>query len=77
MDRLQKIDLLERSGVIRTAYRACSVAEIERFKYQSKTSTVNSMVKLIKVAEAASAGNEVMKIALYGKRKAVYTLQAD
>ena len=73
----EKIDLLERSGVIRTAYRACSVAEIERFKYQSKTSTVNSMVKLIKVAEAASAGNEVMKIALYGKRKAVYTLQAD
>lgn len=73
----EKIDLLEKSGVIRTAYRACSIAEIERFKYQSKTSRVNSMVKLIKVAEAASAGNEVMKIAVYGKRKAVYTLQAD
>ncbi|CAI9000843.1 CAAX protease [Pseudomonas sp. IT-P74] len=73
----EKIDLLEKSGVIKTAYRACSIAEIERFKYQSKTSTVNSMAKLIKVAEAASAGNEVLKIAVYGKRKGIYTLQAD
>lgn len=71
----EKIDLLEKSGVIRTAYRACSVAEIERFKYQSKTSTVNSMAKLIKVAEAASLGNKVVKIAVYGRRKAVYTMQ--
>lgn len=69
-----KIDLLEKSGVIRTAYRACSVAEIERFKYQCKTNTVNSMVKLLKVAEAASAGNEVLQIALYGKRKQIYAL---
>ncbi|AHG42819.1 CAAX protease [Pseudomonas syringae CC1557] len=71
----EKIDLLEKSGVIRTAYRACSVAEIERFKYRSKTSTVNSMAKLVKVAEAASAGNEVLRIMVYGKRKAIYTLQ--
>ncbi|MBN6714785.1 CAAX protease [Pseudomonas capsici] len=71
----EKIDLLEKSGVIRTAYRACSVAEIARFKYQSKTSTVNSMAKLIKIAEAASVGNEVVKIAVYGKRKAIYTMQ--
>lgn len=70
----EKIDLLEKSGVIRTAYRACSVAEIERFKYQCKTSTVNSMGKLLKVAEAASAGNEVLQIAVYGRRKQVYTL---
>lgn len=71
----EKIDLLEKSGVIKTAHRACSIAEIERFKYQSKTSKVNSMAKLIKVAEAASVGNEVRKIAVYGKRKAVYTIQ--
>ncbi|VVP92149.1 CAAX protease [Pseudomonas fluorescens] len=70
----EKIDLLEKSGLIRAAYRACSVAEIERFKYQSKTSTVNSMVKLIKVAEAASVSNEVLQIAVYGTRKQVYTL---
>ncbi|MGU9842379.1 hypothetical protein [Pseudomonas fluorescens] len=70
----EKVSLLEKSGVIRTAYRACSVAEIERFKYQCKTNTVNSMVKLIKVADAASAGNEVLQIALYGKRKQVYAL---
>ncbi|MFU2722175.1 hypothetical protein ACM7OQ_00005 [Pseudomonas aeruginosa] len=60
--------------MIRTAYRACSVAEIERFKYQCKTSTVNSMAKLLKVAEAASSGNEVVQIAVYGRRKQVYTL---
>ncbi|MEE5064252.1 CAAX protease [Pseudomonas alliivorans] len=71
----EKTDLLEKSGVIRTAYRACSVSEIERFKYQSKTSTVNSMAKLIKVADAVSASNGVIKIAVYGKRKAVYTMQ--
>lgn len=71
----EKIDLLEKSGVIKTAYRACSVAEIERFKYQSKTSTINSMAKLIKVTDAASFGNEALKIAVYGKRKSVYTLQ--
>lgn len=70
----EKIDLLEKSGVIRTAYRTCSAAEIERFKYQCETSTVNSMAKLIKVAEAASAGNEVRQIAVYGKRKKIYTL---
>lgn len=70
----EKIDLLEKSGVIRTVYRACSVAEIERFKYQCKTSRVKSMAKLIKVAEAASAGNEVLQIAVYGKRKQLYTL---
>lgn len=70
----EKIDLLEKSGVIRAAYRACSVAEIERFKYQSKTSKFNSMAKLIKVAEAAGADNEVIKIALYGKRRQVYTI---
>ncbi|MOA69845.1 hypothetical protein D3C78_1982810 [compost metagenome] len=58
--------------MIRTAYRACSIAEIERFKYQCKTSTVNSMAKLIKVTEAASAGNEVLQIAVYGRRKQVY-----
>ncbi|WP_440856684.1 hypothetical protein [Pseudomonas syringae] len=70
----EKIDLLEKSGVIRTAYRACSVVEIERFKYQCKTSTVKSMAKLIKVAEAVSAGNEVLQIAVYGRRKQAYTL---
>ncbi|CAI9907673.1 hypothetical protein PAER4782_11485 [Pseudomonas aeruginosa] len=47
---------------------------IERFKYQCKTSTVNSMAKLLKVAEAASSGNEVVQIAVYGRRKQVYTL---
>lgn len=73
----EKIDLLDKSGVIKTAYRACSMAEIERFKYQSKTSTVNSMTKLIKLAESASSGNQVLKIVVYGKRKGVYTLQAD
>ncbi|EKF8204134.1 hypothetical protein JEY85_29665, partial [Pseudomonas aeruginosa] len=46
----------------------------ERFKYQCKTSTVNSMAKLLKVAEAASSGNEVVQIAVYGRRKQVYTL---
>ncbi|MDU8429564.1 CAAX protease [Pseudomonas syringae pv. actinidifoliorum] len=71
----EKIDLLDKSGVIRTAYRACSVAEIERFKYQAKTSTINSMSKLLKVADAASISNEVVKIAIYGKRKAVYIMQ--
>ena len=71
----EKIDLLEKSGVVKTAYRACSVAEIERFKYQSKPSTINSMAKLIKVTDAASFGNEAFKIAVYGKRKSVYTLQ--
>lgn len=71
----EKIDLLEKSGVIRTAYRACSLAEIGRFKYQSRTSTVNSMAKLIKIAEACSAGDEVSRIAVYGKRKSVYIRQ--
>ncbi len=71
----EKIDLLEKSGVIRIAYRACSVAEIERFKYRSKTCAINSMTKLIKVAEAASVRNEVIKIEIYGKRKVTYTIQ--
>lgn len=71
----EKIELLEKSGVIRTAYRACSVAEIERFKCRSKTSAINSMTKLIKVAEAASVRNEVIKIEIYGKRKVTYTIQ--
>lgn len=71
----QKTDLLEKSGVIRTSRRACSVAEIERFKYQSRTNTVNSMAKLIKTAEAASLCNEVVKIAVYGRRKSVLTVQ--
>lgn len=32
------------------------------------------MAKLLKVAEAASAGNEVLQIAVYGGRKQVYTV---
>lgn len=72
----EKIDLLEKSGVIRTAYRACSLAEIERFKHQCKTSTVNSMAKLAKVVEQARAGNEVLQIAVYGKRKQVFVLHS-
>lgn len=32
------------------------------------------VAKLLKVAEAASAGNEVLQIAVYGRRKQVYTL---
>lgn len=71
----EQMDLLEKTGAIRAAYRACSVAEIERFKYQSKTSTVNSMTKLITLAQAASASHEVLKIAVYGRRKAIYPLQ--
>jgi len=71
----EKIDLLEKSGLVGTAYRACSLAEIKRFKHQSRTSTVNNMSKLIKLAEVARSGNEVLKIAIYGKRRAVYTLQ--
>jgi hypothetical protein len=71
----EKIDLLEKCGTIKTAYRACSLSEIERFKYQSKTTTVNSLPKLIKVADTASAHNGVIKIAVYGKRKAVYIVQ--
>ena len=70
----EKIDLLEKSGVVRTAYRACSLAEIKRFKHQSKISTVNSMARLVKAAEAAGASNEVLQIAVYGKRRQIYTL---
>jgi hypothetical protein len=33
------------------------------------------MSKLIKLAETAQSGNEVLKIAIYGQRRAVYTLQ--
>lgn len=72
----EKIDLLEKTGVIKTAYRACSVAEIKRFKYQSKISTINSMANLIEAAETATASNEIVKIAIYGKPKAIYTLQS-
>ncbi len=32
------------------------------------------MAKLLKVAEAASAGNEVLQIAVSGRRKQVYIL---
>ena len=32
------------------------------------------IAKLLKVAEAASAGNEVLQIAVYGGRKQVYTV---
>ncbi len=71
----EKIELLEKCGAIRNAYRACSLDEIERFKYRSKTTTINSMPKLVRVAQAASDHDGVMKIAVYGKRKAIYTLQ--
>ncbi|CAI3790220.1 hypothetical protein AHFPHNDE_03939 [Pseudomonas sp. MM227] len=73
----EKIDLLEKCGAIRSAYRACSLGEIERFKYQSKTITVNSMPKLIKVAQAASTRDVVMQVAIYGKRKMFYTVHPD
>nr|WP_314877020.1 CAAX protease [uncultured Pseudomonas sp.] len=72
----EKIDLLEKSGVIRSAYRACSLAEIDRFKYKSKTSTVDSMTKLIEVAESASTSDEVLQIEVHGKPNAVYILHA-
>ena len=73
----EQADLLNKCGTIKNAYRACSLDEIERFKYTSKTDTIGSLAKLIKIAELAHADDKVMKVVIYGKTKKKYTLHPD
>ncbi|MFS0825810.1 CAAX protease [Pseudomonas phoenicis] len=70
----EKIDLLEKSGVLKKVHRACSLSEIERFKYLSQVSSIDSMAKFVEVAEAARANDDTVRIHISGTQNCIYEL---
>lgn len=54
----EKIDLLQKTGLIENAKRACSIHELERYQYKKPTHSIKTVGKLIRIADDCHLENK-------------------
>jgi hypothetical protein len=62
----ENVRLLQKNGLLRTAYRACSSAEIRRFQHLAQTHAVNTLGDLALLVCRSAADNSVLHARLDG-----------
>ncbi len=71
----EKLELLEKSGIIERAYRACSIGELRRCQQNFKTHNVKSMSKLCRLVKKSEEEGTVEKITVYKMGKTNFLIQ--
>lgn len=71
----EKLDLLDKSGIISRAERACSINELRRCQHRLEAQSVKSMSKLSRIAKKAVRDNSSEQIVLYKNGKTRVTFE--
>lgn len=61
----ESLRLLQKNGLLSAAHRACTAHEIRRFQHLAQTHKINSINKLVQLADASEANNQVLKVRAY------------